>query len=916
MVYLALLSIVLFPLLADATEYYVATTGSDSNSCVQAQTSTTPKLTISGGVGCLDSGDTLTVAAGTYTNQGILDPPAGTADAYTIIRGDPAGARPVLAPNAAAFQRGFYCTRGETCRYIEMRYFDVTGAYNSVKTDGDATVGYAHHLRFAYNKFHDTTTSSMFFSTSDGTSALGGDHHIVGNEFYHTGINGVPNYGPGYNTIYNTGSRTIIERNTFHNNHGAVGIWHSAKYLYDVTVRYNTCYNIGLTLTTDTWQEGTSATGYSCVHVSSGGGRHKIYGNTVYNSGEDVNFKAFSINPLFGQSTFERVDIYNNTVYNMKHSGAIGIRVSSNVDFAGRVIATNNLIIPVLGTAVADQSGVSALTQVTNRTTGVATDLWISPSTGDLTLKAGSAAINAGTSIGEAFCGAAPDQGAFETLVVTAASIMGNLLDVTVCNAHPPIIPGTFTVARTGGTPTVLSTSLLGGSGGIVRLVVSETCAAAQTWTVSGGTSTTDSALIGNTENQPLHTTTNFAVNSSACDGTAPGGPPAGAVAIYAFDGNTNDSSGNANHATSSNVTFTGGRNGNGALTTVGVDSHIATGLLSGHDPSTTHLVVSSWVYIDPTNLGQTKDIWGTPITGSDRFFLYRSSANIWRMGIGATSGAATEFPVVSGWTHVCIKMHPTGDIATLYINGVAGTIAGASLISAYGSYTFAGALRFGLPSGFATSLSGAHIYDDAYIYTTDVSCTDLYNAGQPSTGTATVVQATHQWQGVYLTGAGAAENRGAADAQRTVVKGGAAALMEQLNCTGGSCGTVQPRFRYNINGGPFTNVVPDTPTADGISYWGSSTSSGLNNGVADGPITGSLTHTDGITLTSSTAVPTLDMANDTSYTLRGIFWLDAVIGAVVCFKVYDQGGSALASYTPAEGSCLTMVGPQANMAN
>ena len=905
------LCMVLFPLLADATEYYVATTGSDSNSCVQAQVPSTPKLTISGGVGCLASGDTLTVAAGTYSGQGILDPPAGTATAYTLIRGEPSGSRPVLEPTGAG-QRGFYCTRGETCKYIEMRYFDVTGAFNSVKTDGSATNGYAHHLRFAYNKFHDTRSTNMFFSTSDGTAALGGDHHIIGNEFYHTGYLGAPGYAPGYNTIYDTGSRTIIERNTFHNNHGAVGIWHSSKYIYDVIVRYNSCYDLGLTLTTDTWQEGTSATGYSCIHVSSGGGRHKIYGNVIWNSGEDVNFKAISINPLFGQSTFERVDVYNNTVYNMKHSGAIGIRVSSNVDFAGRVVATNNLMIPVLGTAIADQSGVGALTQVNNRTTGTATDLWTSPGTGNLTLKAGSAAINAGASIGDAYCGSAPDQGAFETLVVTAASIMGNLLDVTVCNTHPPIIPGTFTVARSGGTPTVLSTSLLGGSGGIVRLQVSETCAAAQTWTVSAGTATTDSILVGNSRNQPLHTTTAKAVDSSACNGTSAGAPPAGAVAIYAFDGNTNDSSGNGNHATSSNVTFTDGHNGDGALTAVGVDSHIATGLLSGHNPSTTHLVVSTWVYIDPSNLGQTKDIWGAPVTGSDRFFLYRSSANIWRMGIGATSGAATEFPVVYGWTHACVKMHPTGDIATMYINGVAGTIEGASRISGYGSYTFSGALRFGLPSGFLTSLSGAHIYDDAYIYTTDVSCTDLYNAGQPPTSPATVVQETHQHQGVF-TLSGVAEDRGSPAEQRTVVKDGAAAVLVQLKCTGGNCGVLQPRFRYNINGGEFANVVPNTPTADGIAYIGSSETD-LNTGTAIGPISGALAHTDGVTLVNSNAVPTIEMANNTSYTLRGIFKVTAEVGSVACFKVYDQGGSPLASYAPLLGACLTVTAPKANV--
>ena len=905
MIYLVLLISVLFPVLVDATEYYVATTGSNSNSCVQAQDQATPKLTISGGVGCLASGDTLTVKAGTYSNQQITNPIAGTASAYTIIRGDPSGARPVLSQNGSAAFRGFYCNTGATCQYVEMRYFEVTGAHNSVKTDGNTTLGFPHHLRFVGNVFHDTVSSNMEFSTSTGSAYLGGDHYVAENEFYRTGI-GTPAYGPGHNTIYNPGNRSVVERNVFHNLINGVGIWHSNKFLENVIVRYNQFYEIGRHLT-DTWL----VPGGAAVHVSSAGRGHRIYGNTIYNSGDDSIFTGIRVNPQFNKTELTDIQIDNNSIYDLNNVNAHAIRMSSNMDTPNAVLVRSNIAIDA-GQGIVDDSGVGAMIASNNRTTGVASDLWTSPGTGDLTLKAGSAAINAGTSAtGAAFCGSSPDQGAFETLVVTAASIMGNLLDVTVCNAHPPIIPGTFTVARSGGTPTVLSTSLLGGSGGIVRLEVSETCAAAQTWTVSGGTSTTDSALIGNTRNQPLHTTTAFAVDSSACDGTASGGAPAGAVAIYAFDGDTNDSSGNANHATSSNVTFTNGHNGDGALTAAGVDSHIATGLLSGHNPSTTHLVVAAWFYIDPADLGQTKDLWGTAVGTNQQFIFYRHSGNTYRMLINGMGGTASEFPVVSGWTHGCIKMNPTGDIATMYINGEAGVTSGASVIT-YGSYTLASDLNFGLPSGFATSLSGAYIFDDAYIYTTDVSCTDLYNAGQPSTGSAVAVQATHQWQGVFTASGGAAENRGAANAQRTVVKGGAVALMVQLDCTGGDCGVVQPRFRYNINGGSFANVVPDSPTADGVSYWGGSIPSGLNNGAADGPISGALAHTDSVTLTTSAAIPTITLANNTSYTLRGIFLIDAAINDVVCFKIYDQGGSALASYTPAAGSCLTVIAPQA----
>src|SRR5262249_32830220 len=55
---------------AQAATYYVAKTGSDSNNnCMQAQSPSTPKLTINGvqgGASCLSAGDTLEIKGGTY----------------------------------------------------------------------------------------------------------------------------------------------------------------------------------------------------------------------------------------------------------------------------------------------------------------------------------------------------------------------------------------------------------------------------------------------------------------------------------------------------------------------------------------------------------------------------------------------------------------------------------------------------------------------------------------------------------------------------------------------------------------------------------------------------------------------------------------------------------------------------------
>jgi len=87
-----LLTLILFtmvPLLAHAETYYVAKSGSNSNTCAQAKTATTAKLTIGAGTACLAAGDTLIIGSGTYAegiSMGAI--PSGPDDAHhTIVRG-------------------------------------------------------------------------------------------------------------------------------------------------------------------------------------------------------------------------------------------------------------------------------------------------------------------------------------------------------------------------------------------------------------------------------------------------------------------------------------------------------------------------------------------------------------------------------------------------------------------------------------------------------------------------------------------------------------------------------------------------------------------------------------------------------------------------------------------------------------
>ncbi len=178
--------------ISGAATFWVATTGSDANTCAQAQSANQAKRSIPAGVACLRSGDTLVVKAGTYRNQEITNPPGGTATRYTTIMADPTGARPIIIPDGRNYQRGFYCYRGDACSYIKIQGFQISSAYGCVKLNGNNSVGHPHHISIV-NNICNNTISPGFFATSSNTGEgfLGGDHLIQGNEFYNIGMNTV-----------------------------------------------------------------------------------------------------------------------------------------------------------------------------------------------------------------------------------------------------------------------------------------------------------------------------------------------------------------------------------------------------------------------------------------------------------------------------------------------------------------------------------------------------------------------------------------------------------------------------------------------------------------------------------------------------------------------------------------------------
>ena len=401
---------------AQAATYYVATTGNDANTCTQAKSASTPKQTIPAGVKCLLGGDTLIVKAGTYLNQEINNPPAGSASSYTTIKADPSGPRPVIVPDGEKYQRGFNCDKGDACRYIELNGFEITKAYNSVKLYGDDTIGYPHHVSFLNNIMHDTVHTNVSI-TSSKTGFVGGDHLFQGNTFYRTGI-GRPAYTPGHNTIYGTGNRTILERNVFHNLANGIGIWAHGITAQNVTIRNNIFYEIGRS-NTDTWQQGNSS--FTAVHISVPGGGHKIYNNIVYNSGDESRFIAFKV----WQSSPTDVNVfYNNTVYDIKNPKAHSFWVQV---MTGTHIIKNN--IAFLG-GVTIEGGM----QSNNLTTDPS---FKDPANADFRLLKNSAAIDEGVAtIPIDFAGVARPQGAGSDIGAYEAAAGDAPLAPTGLSAH------------------------------------------------------------------------------------------------------------------------------------------------------------------------------------------------------------------------------------------------------------------------------------------------------------------------------------------------------------------------------------------------------------------------------------------------------------------------------------------------
>ena len=134
-------------------------------------------------------------------------------------------------------------------------------------------------------------------------------------------------------------------------------------------------------------------------------------------------------------------------------------------------------------------------------------------------------------------------------------------------------------------------------------------------------------------------------------------------------------------------------------------------------------------------------------------------------------------------------------------------------------------------------------------------------------------------------------------DANCTFFQYAATALRLKMKCNGGNCDPKTVGVRYSLNGGAYTDI-PNVVGADKIYFnacpnmaHGSPTTERLTSG-AGGFVAGSV-------LGQLVSIPNVDLAeNDETEFVFCISWIDATVTATYDFRLYDQAGNAIDTYT------------------
>jgi MYXO-CTERM domain-containing protein len=433
---------------ARATDYYVATTGSDSN----AGTMAAPFATLQKGVNVAVAGDTVYIRAGTYAittpanaGAGISFTKSGTSDTNRIRYWAYPGEVPVfdftnMVISTTGYTHGFVVTGS----WLHFKGLEIAHVPMNTFSNNGVAVSNGGNCIFELLNMHHNSGNGIFIGKGTGG-------HLVLNCDAHDNYDATSSQGQGQNADgfgvhYQTAGATTIVR-------GCRAWWNSDDG-YDLI-------NQEFPVTVEnSWAMGNGFAMYGTFNPSSGNGngfkmgssatgvRHLVQNNVAWKN----KASGFYANHSTGGNTwYNNTSFMNGTQYNMLASPAGDPNTTITLTGALAHIMRNNIGYPNKN---ANMTGVDTMFNTWDlNITPAATDfLSISdpsvtgtgvaiessgalgpraadgsmPAVDFLKLAAASRMIDKGTNVGLPFLGAAPDLGAYEFGAPTSTAAGGN----------------------------------------------------------------------------------------------------------------------------------------------------------------------------------------------------------------------------------------------------------------------------------------------------------------------------------------------------------------------------------------------------------------------------------------------------------------------------------------------------------
>lgn len=339
-----------------ASVYYISKTGSDSRSCAQAKSISTPKKTFASSLRCLTlPGDKLYIRGGTYTEPIMYTdlPASGTQAKPIVITRYPnevvtiapvSGCRGILMGN-----RGWITIDGINLEGRSLKNCPLDGAGNLIGTDGTAAQGLVFR--------------NLDISNSPGSNGFAGDRMLLENIKVHgTGWRAQQiGYPPGSNGLYLSGITNSIVRDIVAYNNMCFGV----RVFQSISDKPAANYNLIERVYSHTNGKGKGLNGTS--KCPSGGGfvigdtGNFLKNSVAYNNGR------YGIWVYGSKHGTKNNKIYNNTVYKNPYGFVLSSNTSNSTLINNLSVGNTeeNLLNEAVGTSLQSNKFTGAVTDCT-----------------------------------------------------------------------------------------------------------------------------------------------------------------------------------------------------------------------------------------------------------------------------------------------------------------------------------------------------------------------------------------------------------------------------------------------------------------------------------------------------------------------------------------------------------------------